>query len=58
LELQVAAARMERRVGGETAGVVIPPIVFLALSLWLGIAAPSLLRESWTTAAAYLQAVR
>ncbi len=53
-----AAARMERRAGGETAGVVIPPILFLALSLWLGIAAPPLLRESWTTAAAYLQAVR
>jgi hydrogenase-4 component F len=53
-----AAARMERHAGREAAGVVIPPIVFLAFSLWLGLAAPPLLQKSWSSAAAYLEAVR
>ena len=52
-----AAARVVR-LNGETAGVVIPPIVFLAFSLWLGLAAPRLLQDSWSAAAASLQGVR
>ena len=53
-----AAARMAKPTTAEAAGVVIPPIVFLALSLWLGLAAPALLQDSWTAAAAYLERVR
>ena len=34
----------------ETAGVVMPPMVLLALSLWLGLATPAVLREAWTAA--------
>jgi hydrogenase-4 component F len=34
----------------ETPGVILPPLVFLAFSLWLGLATPSLLREVWTAA--------
>ena len=35
----------------ETAGLIVPPLVFLACSLWLGIATPSILHESWSAAA-------
>jgi hydrogenase-4 component F len=38
----------------ETAGVILPPIAFLGLSLWLGLATPSLLREAWWAAAKLL----
>ena len=42
------------RTGGErfreTAGVIVPPLVFLGFSLWLGLATPSVLREAWTAA--------
>jgi len=41
-------------VSGETPGVIIPPLLFLGFSLWLGLAAPSVLRQSWTAAAAFL----
>lgn len=34
----------------ETPGIVIPPLIFLGFSLWLGLAAPPVLRESWTGA--------
>ncbi len=34
----------------ETAGLVAPPLVFLGLSLWLGLATPPLLRETWAAA--------
>jgi hydrogenase-4 component F len=34
----------------ETAGVLVPPLVLLALSLWLGLATPAVLREAWTEA--------
>lgn len=36
----------------ETAGVIVPPVVLLALSLWLGLFTPSLLRAVWVAAAA------
>ena len=48
-----SAARAEDA-GGETPGVIIPPLLFLVFSLWLGLAAPSVLRQSWNAAAAFL----
>ncbi len=38
----------------ETAGVIAPPLVLLALSLWLGLFTPAILREAWSAAAAQL----
>jgi hydrogenase-4 component F len=38
----------------ETPGVIVPPLLFLAFSLWLGLATPPLLSETWTTAAKLL----
>jgi hydrogenase-4 component F len=34
----------------ETAGVLVPPLVFLGLSLWLGLATPACLGDAWTAA--------
>jgi len=34
----------------ESAGVVIPPLLLLGLALWLGLATPEVLRDSWTAA--------
>jgi len=34
----------------ETAGVIVPPLVLLGFSVWLGLATPTLLREAWTAA--------
>ena len=46
------------RAGGrrfkETAGVVLPPLVLMGLSLWLGLYTPAVLREAWTLAVAQL----
>jgi hydrogenase-4 component F len=39
----------------ETAGVILPPLVLLAMSLWLGLFAPASLRAAWTAAADQLQ---
>ncbi len=38
----------------ETAGVIGPPLVFLGLSLWLGLFTPAILREAWAAAVAQL----
>jgi hydrogenase-4 component F len=38
----------------ETAGVIIPPLILLGCSLWLGLAAPGVLRDAWTAAVAQL----
>jgi hydrogenase-4 component F len=35
----------------ETAGVILPPLAFLGLSLWIGLATPAWLSEAWTAAA-------
>jgi hydrogenase-4 component F len=35
----------------ETAGVIIPPLLLLGASLWLGLATPKLLGEVWSVAA-------
>lgn len=40
----------------ETAGTIVPPLIFLACSLGLGLAAPSFLRETWQAAAELLSA--
>ena len=47
-----AAARRAARNLRETAGVIAPPLVLLALSLWLGLATPQVLRDAWSAAAA------
>lgn len=46
---RVAARGGEKRVP-ETLGVILPPLVLMALALWLGIATPTVLREAWTAA--------
>ena len=38
----------------ETSGIILPPLVFLGFSLWLGLATPPLLRETWSAAAKLL----
>jgi hydrogenase-4 component F len=38
----------------ETLGVILPPLVLLALSLWLGLFQPAVLHEAWAAAAAQL----
>lgn len=38
----------------ETAGLILPPLGLLALSLWLGLFTPALLRDAWSAAAAQL----
>jgi len=34
----------------ETLGVILPPLVLLLMSLWLGLFTPSILRETWSSA--------
>ena len=46
-----AAARKVDRKFRETVGIIVPPVVLLALSLWLGLATPSVLQDAWTAAA-------
>jgi hydrogenase-4 component F len=38
----------------ETAGVILPPLVLLGFSLWLGLSTPAVLTEAWTGAVAQL----
>ena len=38
----------------EKAGVIVPPLVLMGISLWLGLATPAPLREAWTDAVAQL----
>jgi len=38
----------------ETAGVILPPLVLLGLSLWLGLFTPRVLQETWSAAVAQL----
>jgi hydrogenase-4 component F len=49
-----AAANREGGRVRETAGVIIPPLVLLALCLWLGVATPAVLRNAWTAAVGQL----
>jgi hydrogenase-4 component F len=48
------AARAHGKSFVETAGVIVPPLVLLGLSLWLGLFTPTTLREAWLAAAAQL----
>jgi hydrogenase-4 component F len=32
----------------ETMGVILPPLVLLGFSLWLGLSTPTVLRDAWT----------
>lgn len=38
----------------ETAGVIVPPLLLLGLSLWLGLFTPAVLQQAWTDAVAQL----
>jgi hydrogenase-4 component F len=38
----------------ETAGVTIPPLILLGVSLWLGLATPGVLHDAWTAAVTQL----
>ena len=38
----------------ESAGVVVPPLLLLGLSLWLGLFTPAILREAWLAAVVQL----
>jgi hydrogenase-4 component F len=49
-----ATARKTHERFPELAGIIVPPLLFLALSLWLGLSTPSLLRDSWLAAAKLL----
>jgi hydrogenase-4 component F len=42
----------------ESLGVVLPPLVFLGLSLWLGLFTPRVLQDAWSAAALQLFPVR
>lgn len=44
------AARANEKRFVETAGVIAPPFLLLALSLWLGLFTPAILREAWSAA--------
>ena len=49
-----AAARATSQRVRETAGTILPPLIFLGFSLWLGLATPAVLRETWDAAAKLL----
>jgi hydrogenase-4 component F len=44
------AAREGIRLYPETAGTILPPLILLGFSLWLGLSTPDVLREAWTAA--------
>jgi hydrogenase-4 component F len=48
------AAREQVRRFKETLPLIVPPFLLLVLALWLGLATPELLRESWTAAVSQL----
>jgi hydrogenase-4 component F len=49
-----AAARATGSRFRETSGVILPPLALLGCSVWLGLATPSWLSESWSAAAKLL----
>ncbi|MDR3460289.1 MAG: proton-conducting transporter membrane subunit [Verrucomicrobiae bacterium] len=49
-----AAARKTHERFPELPGIIVPPLLFLALSLWLGLATPPLLHHVWVAAAKIL----
>ena len=38
----------------ESAGVIVPPLILMGLSLWLGLHTPAVLQEAWSAAVAQL----
>jgi hydrogenase-4 component F len=48
------AARAMARRFPETIGVILPSLILLGFSLWLGLYTPAVLREAWTAAVAQL----
>lgn len=48
------AARAGSRRFRESAGLIVPPLLLLGCSLWLGLATPDVLREAWDGAVAQL----
>jgi len=48
------AVRAHGRRFVETAGVILPPLVLLGFSVWLGLFTPAVLREAWSAAVAQL----
>jgi hydrogenase-4 component F len=48
------AARTAGRLYPETAGVILPPLLLLGFTLWLGLATPAVLRDAWTAAVTQL----
>ncbi len=48
------ATRATGRRFPETAGVIVPPLLLLGLSLWLGLALPGVLSTAWTDAVSQL----
>ena len=51
------ATRAVARRFPETAGMIVPPLILLGFSLWLGVATPEILREAWTAAITQLYPV-
>jgi hydrogenase-4 component F len=49
-----AASRPTARRFPETTSIILPPLLLLAFSLWLGLATPELLRNAWTDAVTQL----
>lgn len=50
--------QVSRKLFPETPSVVLPPLVLLALSLWLGLATPHTLTDAWAAATAELVPIR
>ena len=48
------ATRLEHRRFVESAAVIVPPLLLLGFSLWLGLFTPAVLLEAWSAAAAQL----
>jgi hydrogenase-4 component F len=48
------ATKLSGRRFPETAGVIVPPLILLGLSLWLGLALPDVLSTSWKDAVTQL----
>jgi len=48
------AAKAPGKRFAETPGLIIPPLVLLALSCWLGLATPEILRNAWSAAVSLL----
>ena len=48
------AARASTERFPESSGIIVPPLLFLVCSLWLGLATPPWLQTAWTAAAQFL----